>query len=41
MARLTSIEKGVLINTDLPLHDCNQEDFAEFYPLRDKDKDSF
>ena len=41
MARLTSIEQGVQTKTDLPLHDCNQNDFADFYPLRDKDKDIF
>lgn len=38
---MTSNEKGVLKNTDLPLHDCNNEDFNDFYPLRDKDKDIF
>ena len=39
IARLASKENGVLVNTDLPLHDCNDDDFAEFYPLREKDKD--
>ena len=34
IARLTMNEKGVIKNTDLPLHDCNKEDFDEFYPLR-------
>ena len=39
LARLSTKQDGVLINTDLPLHDCNQEDFDQFYPLRNKDID--
>ena len=41
IARLTSNEKGVLTKTDLPLHECNEEDFAEFYPIRDRDAETF
>ena len=41
MARLTQNEKGVLKDIVLPLHDCNQKDFADFYPLRDRDKDIY
>ena len=38
---MTLNEKGVLTKTDLPLHDCNEEDFAEFYPIRDRDVEIF
>ena len=41
MARITSNEKGILTKTNLPLHDCNEEDFAEFYPIRDRDAETF
>ena len=41
LARLTSIEKGAPAYTDLPLHSCTEADYREFYPLRDKDRDTF
>ena len=41
MARLILNEKGVLTKKVLPLHDCNEEDFAEFYPIRDRDAETF
>ena len=41
MARITSNEKGIQTYTDLPLHDCTDKDYSEFYPLRDKDRETF
>ena len=29
-------DKGVITETPFPMHDCTEEDFADFYPLKEK-----
>ena len=41
MARIASYENDILTYTNLTLHDCTEKDLSEFYPLRDKDRETF
>ena len=41
MVRIASNEKGITTYTNITLHDCTEKDLNEFYPLRDKDRETF
>ena len=34
-------DEGVLTKTVFPLHDCTEEDFDDFHPLKEKFKDTY
>ena len=34
-------DKGDITPTFFPLHECTQEDFNDFYPLKESLKDSY
>ena len=40
-ARITTKEKDVTTKTDLLMHECTQEDFDDFYPLREEDVETY
>ena len=41
IARSTFIEDGIKTSKDIETHQCTKEDFEEFYPLKEGDKDVF
>ena len=41
IARTTLKEDGILKNKFLDTHQCTEEDFADFYPLKESDDETF